>query len=72
MYVLSLFIHLLQLKTLHQIGNLTQLKDLNISKCANIMNITELKNCSSLQYLNLSGLKLSPDTFRVLEGEQDI
>jgi len=63
--------HCLQLKTLHHIGNLTQLRSLNISKCANVKNITELQKCSSLQSLNLSGLKLSPDAFSVLEGKQN-
>ena len=62
---------LLQLKKLHHLGNLTQLQNLNISKCANIKSIAELQNCSSLQSLNLSGLKLSPNAFSVLEGEQD-
>ena len=46
-----------------------QLRNLNISKCANVKDITELQKCSSLQYLNLSGLKLSPDAFCVLEGK---
>ena len=60
--------YLLQLKTLGHIGNLMQLRNLNISKCANVKDITELQKCSSLQSLNLSGLKLSPDAFSILEG----
>ena len=63
--------NLSQLKTLYHIGNLTQLRNLNISKCANVKNVTELHKCSSLQSLNLSGLKLSPDEFNVLEGKQN-
>lgn len=62
----------LQLKTLRHIGNLMQLRSLNISKCANVKDITELHKCSSLQSLNLSGLKLSPDAFSILEGSQSV
>ena len=60
----------LQLKTLHHMGDLMQLRNLNISKCANVKDITELQKCSSLQSLNLSGLKLSPNAFSILEGSQ--
>ena len=68
-YVVCLFI---QLKTLHHVGKLMQLRDLNISKCANVKDITELQQCLSLQCLNLSGLKLPHDAFCLLEGEEDV
>ena len=69
--VLHLLCICIQLKTLHHVGKLTQLRDLNISKCANVRDITELQKCSSLQCLNLSGLKLSHHAFCVLEGKDD-
>ena len=68
--IINCHFYLLQLKTLYHIGNLTQLRYLNISKCANVKDITELQSCSCLQSLNLSGLKLSPDAFSVLEGKE--
>ena len=70
--VLHLLCISIQLKTLHHVGKLTQLRDLNISKCANVRDITELQKCSSLQCLNLSGLKLSHHAFCVLEGKDDV
>ena len=69
--IINCHFYLLQLKTLYHIGNLTQLRYLNISKCANVKDITELQSCSCLQSLNLSGLKLSPDAFSVLEGKEN-
>ena len=69
--VLHMLCICIQLKTLHHVGKLTQLRDLNISKCANVRDITELQKCSSLQCLNLSGLKLSHHAFCVLEGKDD-
>ena len=68
-YVVYLF---KQLKTLHHVGKLMQLRDLNISKCANVKDITELQQCLSLQCLNLSGLELPHDAFCLLEGEEDV